>query len=335
MNPQLNDAHRHKLGDEAGRLLALRRYGVLDTAREKHFDVVTSLVRDVLGVPVCAISLIDETRQWFKSISGLKAEGTACEFAFCDHTIRSPGCFVVEDAETDPRFAASPLVRGNPRIRSYAGAPLTTPDGYNVGSLCVIDGQPRSFSARDLQRLTGFAELVVEQLELRTLACEDGLTGALSRRAFLDAARGAIRHFGRDSRPLSLISLDVDHFKQVNDRFGHPAGDRVLKAVVEACQPELRPRDLLGRMGGEEFAVLVSDATADMALHCAERLRRSVATLDLGKTGRITASFGVAQLRPGVDMDAWLEEADAALYAAKKAGRNRCEVAVSRLQVAA
>ena len=135
MNHQLKKVHRHKFEDEAGRLLALRRYGVLDTAREKNFDVITSLVREVLGVPICAISLIDESRQWFKAIVGLNADGTAREFAFCDHTIRSPGCFVVEDAGADPRFAANPLVTGYPKIRSYAGAPLLTPDGYNGGAL--------------------------------------------------------------------------------------------------------------------------------------------------------------------------------------------------------
>jgi len=308
---------------------------VLDTARERSFDVLTALVQDVLQAPVCAISLIEENRQWFKAIAGPMAGETPREVAFCDHTIRARDCLVIEDATLDERFSANPMVTGPPFVRSYAGAPLTTPDGYNVGALCVLDFEPRRFGTRDLTRLAAFAEMVVDQLELRTLVSHDELTGASSRRALVEAAKGAIRHAARDGRPLSLISMDVDHFKSINDRFGHAIGDRVLKAVVEVCKKQLRPPDLLGRIGGEEFAVLLTDTNAAMAFQCAERLRQSISSLDLGRYGPVTTSFGVAAYRPNTTWEDWLRQADAALYAAKRRGRNCCVLAAEELSAAA
>ena len=324
-----------RLDDEAGRMLALRRYNILGSGRERNFELITSLVRDLLKVPICAISLLEDHRVWFKSVQGLDEDGAPRSVAFCDHALRSQGCFTVADLAKDERFARNPLVTGPLGLRSYAGAPLVTPDGYGIGALCVMDKLPHAFTEEELDVLKRFADLVVEQMELRTLACQDYLTGSLARRAFVDALQGAMRHFSRDGRPLSLISFDLDHFKAINDRFGHAAGDRVLKAVVDACRSQLRPRDLLGRLGGEEFAVLVTDATADIAMHCAERLRRSVAALDLGEYGPVTASFGIATLTYDMELDGWLEQADAALYAAKRAGRNRCETAADPVKEAA
>jgi GAF domain-containing protein len=237
----MNYAHdeallHHKLQDEAGRLLALRRYGVLESGRERNFEGITDLVRDLFKVPICAISLVDDQRVWFKSVSGLDGDGAPRGVAFYDYTIRSHRCLAVPDLTGDERFRDNPLVVGPQGLRSYGGAPLLTPDGYNVGSLCVMDRRPHAFSDDELHILSRFAALVVEQLELRTLASQDYLTGCLSRRAFIDAVQGSVRHFSRDGRPLSLISFDIDHFKAVNDRFGHSAGDRVLKAVADACR---------------------------------------------------------------------------------------------------
>lgn len=133
--------------DEPGRLMALRRYAILDTSPEEPFDKLTQLVRDVLGVPIAAVSLIDAERQWFKSITGLTACETSRDISFCSHAIQRQEPMMIPDATLDPRFAGNPLVTGEPGIRSYLGIPLTTPDGYNLGALCAIDLQPRSFDA--------------------------------------------------------------------------------------------------------------------------------------------------------------------------------------------
>ena len=320
----MNAVFDRKLNDEAGRIRALQRYHVLDTEPERHFDLVTAMVKDLLDVPMCAISLVSNSRQWFKSSVGLEVPGTSRQLAFCDFTIRGRDLLVVEDALADPRFAANPLVTGELAIRSYAGAPLMTPDGYNIGALCAIDRKARSFSEQQLERLRTLACLVVEQLELRTLAHSDSLTGVLTRRAFNDAACTAIRQHRRNGTPAAVVSLDIDHFKQINDRCGHAGGDRVLREVARVCSEALRPGDVVGRLGGEEFALLLLNSNGQGAEHCANRVRRAIGELDLADCGRITASFGVSTLRDGLNIEDWMNEADAALYAAKESGRNRC-----------
>jgi diguanylate cyclase (GGDEF)-like protein len=312
-----------KLHDEAGRLRALQRYNILDSAPERNFDIITELVRDLLSVPICAISLVDEDRQWWKSRQGLDASQSLRSVAFCDHTIRSRNALVVENACEDSRFAGNPLVTGGPGIRSYAGVPLTTPDGYNVGALCVIDVNTRSFSDRELDLLARFASLVVEQLELRTMAMTDSLTGALSRRGFVEAARQAFSRFVVDGRSAALISFDLDNFKNVNDTFGHGCGNDVLQDVGNLCLRLLRPNDRFGRLGGEEFGILLADSNVRKARACADRIRRALEVAEHPLCGPVTASFGVAVLEPGSTFDEWQIQADRALYTAKNDGRNR------------
>ena len=311
-----------KLQDEPGRLLALKRYGALDTAREQNFDAITSIICSVLDVPICAVTLLDETRQWFKSSVGLDYTETARDLAFCDQTIRGREVMLIEDATRDSRFADNPLVIGKPEIRSYAGAPLVTPDGYQIGALCAIDRKPRNFDAAQVAILERFSKLVVEQLELQTLAHNDFLTGALTRRAFTSAATAAVGQNRRDRTPAALLALDLDHFKRVNDSHGHGAGDEVLKAVADVCSASLRPGDLFGRLGGEEFAVLLPATAFADAARCAERLRSGIEGLKL-PYGTVTASFGLAMVEDYDAFDNWMEAADGALYRAKSEGRNR------------
>lgn len=315
-----------KLTDEAGRLRALHRYGVLDGNSCPQFDKITALVRDLLNVPICAVSLIDEQRQVFKSIVGLDFSETSRDVAFCDHTIRTRDVMVVDDATADDRFLANPLVTGEPNIRSYAGAPLVTPDGYNLGALCAIDSRPRDFDTGDRALLTKFSALIVEQLELNTLAFKDFLTGALSRRAFIEATDAALGQIARDGSDAALISFDLDHFKMINDSFGHPEGDRVLSAVAAECRAILRPGDSFGRLGGEEFAVLLPGSGMAEAEACAERLRAAIEALPAEGCRPVTASFGVAcaAVTATTTTTDWLAAVDGALYAAKRGGRNRC-----------
>jgi diguanylate cyclase (GGDEF)-like protein len=322
-----------KLNDETGRILALKRYGIIDTGPEDSFDAITSLVCSVLDVPMCAVTFIDETRQWFKSSVGLEGGETARELAFCDHTIRQRDVMRVEDATLDHRFAENALVIGDPHIRSYAGVPLVTPDGYQLGALCAIDRKPRSFDATQVAILEQFSGLVVEQLELRTLAHKDFLTGALTRRAISGAGAQAIAQHDRDMTPAALLAVDLDHFKRINDRFGHHTGDEVLKAVADVCMGSLRPGDLFGRLGGEEFAILLPSTAFFEAARCAERLRSEIQHLSM-PSGPITASFGLAMIEEHSDFASWLADADCALYEAKRGGRNRWVAKQVALRVA-
>lgn len=153
--------------NEAERLKALQACRVLDTLPEPEFDDVTLLAAQICGVPMAAVSLIDTDRQWFKSILGLDAAQTPRDIAFCAHTILQPDLLLVPDAHNDPRFSDNPLVTGAPSIRFYAGMPLTTSDGLALGSLCVIDRQPRQLSADQKAALRALGNQISSQLELK------------------------------------------------------------------------------------------------------------------------------------------------------------------------
>ena len=152
--------------DEVRRLHALQSYAVLDTDAEQAYDDLTALAAQVLGVPIALVSLIDRDRQWFKSRVGLDVTETPRSQAFCDHAIRAQDVMVVPDATLDPRFANNPLVLGEPHIRFYAGAPLVTPGGLALGTLCIIDREPRTFDEHQRATLAMLGRQVMAQLEL-------------------------------------------------------------------------------------------------------------------------------------------------------------------------
>ncbi len=158
--------------NEEARLEALRHYHILDTAPERSFDAITELAAFICQSPIALVSLVDSERQWFKSKVGLEASETPRDFSFCAHAIVQGSLLVVEDAMADARFADNPLVTGDPHIRFYAGAPLITPDGHGLGSLCVIDRTARQLSAGQASALNKLSSLVVTQLELRRVSRE-------------------------------------------------------------------------------------------------------------------------------------------------------------------
>lgn len=313
---------------EQERLAALDRYDILDTPDEEAFDRITRLTRRVFDVPMASVTLVDGHRQWFKSRQGFTHSETSQDLSMCAVAVRQAAPLIVNDTHDDPRFADKPYVTGGMGLRFYAGVPLCTPDGMMIGTLCAMDTEPRNFPDRDVALLTDLAGMVINELELRTLATTDGLTGALSRRAFRDEGARAVALAKRHRHDLTCIMLDLDHFKSVNDTHGHHTGDRLLLATVEACRAAVRSSDVVGRMGGEEFAILLQHTGPEAALDVAEKLRSAIAHIRVD-TGNAqvgaTASLGIAGLDRSVgDLDALLQNADAALYAAKDDGRNRC-----------
>ncbi|MCW5719032.1 MAG: sensor domain-containing diguanylate cyclase [Bauldia sp.] len=317
---------------EAKRLEALDRYDILDTPPEESFDRIGRMIRRLLKVPMSIISFIDRDRQWYKASEGMGVLQVPRESSFCERTIESGLPLVVENAATDPRFADNPYVTGDPGVRFYLSVPLTTKDGFHIGTVCAVDTEPREVGANDIELLSEFAEMVMDELELRDRATRDALTGCLSRRALRDEASRTIALSLRHGLPLSLIALDLDHFKSVNDTFGHAAGDEVLKAAANTVAGTMRRSDVLGRLGGEEFAVLLPNTDLAGAFEAAERMRNTLAErqvdIGAGRTAAVTASFGVAAIGNGIeDIDALLAQADEGLYIAKRSGRNRSAAA--------
>jgi GAF domain-containing protein len=153
--------------NETQRLKVLWQYDVLDTVPEEIFDDLTELAAQICDAPIALITLVDETRQWFKSKVGVSINETSRDISFCAHAINQPGLFIVPDATKDDRFANNPLVTSDPKVRFYAGAPLVTPDGFALGTLCVIDKVPRELRPEQQRALTILARHVMSQLELR------------------------------------------------------------------------------------------------------------------------------------------------------------------------
>src|SRR5437899_2925712 len=152
---------------EKKRLKVLWQYEVLDTVPEEVFDDLTELAASICEAPIALITLVDEDRQWFKSKVGTTIKETSRDISFCGHAITQSDLFIVPDATKDQRFAHNPLVTSDPKIRFYAGAPLVTPDGHALGTLCVIDKVPRELRPEQKQALRVLARHVMTQLELR------------------------------------------------------------------------------------------------------------------------------------------------------------------------
>ena len=174
--------------NEVERLRALRSYKILDTKPEERFDELTQLAAIICGAPISLITLLDQDRQWFKSRVGLELLETPRAQAFCTHAIMQPEVFVVPDASSDERFARNPLVTGDPNIRIYAGAPLTTADGHMLGTVCVLDREPRTLTSEQKTALQILGRQVVANMELRSNLRE--LKEALAARDAIDGPSG-------------------------------------------------------------------------------------------------------------------------------------------------
>jgi diguanylate cyclase (GGDEF)-like protein len=321
-------------GPTAAALDALARYDVLDTPSEEAFDRITRLVRRIFSAPIATVTFLDGHRQWFKSHQGVDVSETARNVAFCRIPIMEGRPLIVPDTLADARFRDNPLVVGPPGIRFYAGAPLRASNGAFIGTLCAMDVLPRAFGAHEVDVLLDLARLVENELELRVLATTDALTGLVSRRAFLDEGERALNLARRHRYDLSCVCFDLDHFKAVNDTAGHAGGDAVLAATAGTCAAMLRKSDIFGRLGGEEFAILLPHAGAAEAAGVAEKLRAAIevqAAASALPIRAVTASFGVSTLgSASPDLASLLAVADEALYSAKSRGRNCCIVGQRR-----
>lgn len=314
--------------DEARRLRALRSLGLLDTSPEERFDRFTRLARRSFGVSIALVSLVDADRQWFKSRQGLDATETPREISFCGHAILGSDILEVSDARADERFADNPLVTGDPHIRFYAGRPIAAPDGSKIGTLCLIDSSPRELSEEDRELLHDLARMVEDELAALELASVDDLTGLSNRRSFHALADKTLAICARLERPASLLFLDLDGFKSINDRLGHEAGDRALREFAEILLDAFRDSDVVGRIGGDEFCVLLTGtSSADLKApieRLAELTRLRNERSDPGDN--LAYSLGVVSFDPAqpISLAELMARADARMYEQKQ-GRAKAQ----------
>ncbi|MEB3235039.1 MAG: sensor domain-containing diguanylate cyclase [Cyanobacteriota bacterium] len=313
--------------NESHRLRELERYGLDDGTDDPHLCRILALTTDVLEMPIGLVSLVEDRCQRFLCRHGLEARSTPREMAFCAHAIASEGVFVVPDALEDERFSGNPLVLGPPQIRFYAGCPLATQRGYNLGTLCVIDTQPRGFSAKQQHRLGELAAVLMREIEWRHQSRLCPLTGLQRRDSFFDLAEKEFKRAKEQGWPLALLSFDVDNFRQINMRWGHASGDQVLVDLVALCQSMLDEDDLMARIYDEEFCLLIVGKDDAAALALAELVRLSVTQMHgVFSTSeyRVCISGGISSLgatdRSFADL---YGRAEQALLLAKNNGRNQ------------
>lgn len=337
--------------NENERLASLRKMQLLSTPAEEPFDRITRVAAHAFNVPIVLISIVDSDRQWFKSSVGIAERQTRREISFCSHVVHSGQLMIVEDATKDTRFADNPMVCSESHVRFYAGRPLRNHEGHVVGTLCLIDRAPRTLSRKELQVLDDLGnwtetifmarglsramEVVLNELdEAKRESMIDPWLRTWNRNAIMEILSRENDHASREGSELSILMLDVDRFKSINDVYGHPVGDAVLVDVVQTIRNQLRSYDSIGRYGGEEFMVVLPDAGEKEALALAERLRKSVEALEVSvepQQLRCTISIGVKTIDKLIKqpVDELIMAADQALLNAKNNGRNRVEVATT------
>lgn len=332
--------------DEALRQYTLDCLNLLDTAADVHLDTLVRVAQTAFGVETVLISLIDRDRQWFKAKRGTDICETPRDIAFCSHTILQTDSLIVPDALDDPRFSDNPLVTYAPHVRLYAGHPIII-NGSPIGSLCLLHPSPRTLSAAEQAMLRDLATLaegyVIQRMQnthIRTLygaldaerlkAMTDPLTQAWNREGLNYLAPIMLREATALSKQVGVLCCDLDHFKVINDRYGHAIGDEILVQATRRFKSVLRADDMLIRLGGEEFAVVVLVNQAEEIGVLAERIRRVLLDKPLrigANTVPVTTSVGVALKREGETIERTFRRSDEAMYRAKANGRNCIELA--------
>lgn len=251
--------------NEAARLSALRDYHILDTLPEQAFDDITLLASQICGTPIALVSLIDQDRQWFKSKQGLEATETPRDLAFCAHALLQPHeLLIVPDARQDERFADNPFVTGAPHIQFYVGAPLVSSRGDTLGTLCVIDHQPRELSESQRHTLRVLARQVMAQMELRRNLEE--LANQMAMRVQIEAAlresEGQFRAFMDNSPLVAFLKDDKGRFTYVNQLFLQRF-DKQADEIIGKDDFELWP-EVASQLREHDLSVLAGDATVGL-----------------------------------------------------------------------
>lgn len=304
--------------NEEFRLESLYSLRILDTDPEERFDRVTRLAKRLFNVPIALVSIVDRERQWFKSSIGLDVKETPRNISFCGHTIQKNETFIIEDTLQDERFFDNPLVTNLPNIRFYAGHPVTSPCGENIGTLCIIDTKKRALSQDDVTALTDLASLVSAEIASLHLAGIDELTNITNRRGFKRLSQHCLEMAARQSNICHLAYFDLNDFKLFNDNYGHILGDKVLKIFAEQMKVTFRISDICARIGGDEFVVLLTDTQLETANQAIVRFADNLALLSkhLALPYPISFTHGVVTYdqKKHIDIEHLLNDADMAMY---------------------
>lgn len=337
----MDGAAAERSEDRSGRSTAVP-IGFLDqlsrtTSRQEVFAAYARWTHEILECDRATVAVAEagDTSLTLMAIEGNQAIATGASLpvdgSFLGHTFVTRQGGYLHHIEKSPYFECPKLSSGG--ILSIVNAPMVVGERC-FGCLAIGRRDPEGVGARDVTILGALARclasylLLHEQIDkLSELALKDPLTRLHNRRFFEETIAAAWQSWSARGRRFALVIIDIDHFKAINDTYGHPFGDKVLCDVAELLRAEARPQDAVTRMGGEEFALILTDVTQDQALAVAERVRGAVEAHlfeESGNTVRVTISLGVATANSSHSShDALTLEADTMLYAAKEAGRNR------------
>jgi len=345
--------------DEMSRLEALSRYDLLTSEAEPLFDNVVALAAAACHTPIAQIGFLDRNQLWIKAAVGPDIRRTPRRASYSAYAIcKQRQILVVPDARLDTRFAANPLLAYEPPVRFLAAVPLIEPSGYAIGTLTVMDYQPRELSQGECDQLHALADTAVTLLESRQMVRRlegevaeraayerrsavvhrqllhtnaalslESLTDPMTHMGNLRALEHNLRHEAERARrlsyPLSMLKLDIDQFAAFNDTYGRPFGDQLLCRIAEMISTELHSTDFSARCGIDEFAVILPGTDLKAARLLAERCRAAVEQKVLPR-GAAHISVGVAQLAADdQDGQQMLGDVDRSLLRAKQLGRSR------------
>jgi diguanylate cyclase (GGDEF)-like protein len=286
---------------------------------DERFDRFTRLARHLFDAPLALLQLTGSDRRWVESRIRLDPKGNRPELAFCSEASLANQVVVVPDTTRDERLRDHPLVVNLPEIRFFAGCPVRAPDGTPLGTLCVIDHEPRSLDEVDLGVLEDLAWMLEQELKSLSLATVDDLTNLTNRRGFNAIAEHTIAMCRRVDEPATLLYFDLDEFKAVNDTLGHAAGDRVLRTFARHLRETFRDSDVVARIGGDEFCVLLTSATTQDVQRPLDLLEGRLRTRD--DEPLVSISVGIAPYDPTkhTTVRSLLDEADQRMYDQKRA----------------
>ncbi|WP_018151252.1 sensor domain-containing diguanylate cyclase [Leeia oryzae] len=330
--------------NEPERIASLRRMLMLSTPDEEAFDRVTRTAQRMFNVPVVLISLIDENRQWFKSCIGLPVRETGRDVSFCGHAILKNELFVIENALQDERFADNPLVLGPPHVIFYAGRPLRNPEGFLIGTLCLIDHAPRTFTPDDrkaLEDLGHWIELIFLGRELsesqRAMLDEldesrrnqmlDPMLNIWRYDAVTDMLKREVSRSYRIKKPLALLLIEIDGMDKIVAEHGSGARDAAHLDLVRNLKSVMRAFDTIGRYRESQFLVILPEADEAHLTPLIERLTWAVTALPCLVADAlidITVSIGLCYSDFLVETPNALEllrRAELALHAGRRDGK--------------
>lgn len=271
---------------EAQRLDDLQALKILDTEAEERFDRYTQLAADLFQVPIALVSLVDEERQWFKSAVGTDIRETDRSISLCGHVVAADETLLIADTQQDSRFAKNPLVQSAPRIRFYAGVPLHGASNQPVGTLCLIDHQPRHLAPHDLDLLKQLAALVESELqqqrnigqlrlEIERSAYFDALTALPNHRLLSDRLDYAMELASERQQRIVVAVFDLINFSTFNQSFGRTVGDTLLQAIASRLTQDFPPPCVVGRWRDDQFMLIeFQDGSSAEAL--GQRVLRSL-----------------------------------------------------------